>query len=151
MRSFLKFLFRLYSKFRTGKVCYTQRATADALQAPSFEQILAKAQHRAAQRRAAQRATREQQRGDELMYFGRKLWAGHRTAWIVAVLIWVMPIVASMYGILTLERSLFGPRELPFLDISLANRNTIKGYKHFLAVMEHVHGKDEDTTRTIKA
>lgn len=69
--------------------------------APSFEQILAKAQHRAAQRRAAQRATREQQRGDELM-------------------------------------------ELPFLDISLANRNTIKGYKHFLAVMEHVHGKDEE-------
>lgn len=34
--------------------------------------------------------------------------------------------------------------ELPFLDISLANRHTIKGHRHFLEVLEHVNGKAEE-------
>lgn len=34
--------------------------------------------------------------------------------------------------------------ELPFLDISLANRHTIKGHRHFMAVLEHVNGKAEE-------
>lgn len=36
------------------------------------------------------------------------------------------------------------PRELPFLDLSLANRNTIKGHGTFLALVEHVNGRAED-------
>ncbi|CAK9011485.1 unnamed protein product [Durusdinium trenchii] len=34
--------------------------------------------------------------------------------------------------------------QLPFLDLSLAHRHTIKGYRTFLAVVEHVHGKEEE-------
>lgn len=34
--------------------------------------------------------------------------------------------------------------ELPFLDISLANRHTIKGHRHVLHVLEHLNGKAEE-------
>lgn len=30
------------------------------------------------------------------------------------------------------------------MDLSLAHRHTIKGYRTFLAVVEHVHGKEEE-------
>ena len=151
-----------------------------AFEANSFEEILAKAQVRAAKRRA-----QERQKKEHIMFLGFRAGAGDLFCFycfFLFVVLFLFKLLFIFFSIVFLclesvtcywwdmigsrlhkgephvsiphafthesQRGIVRPalksRQLPFLDLTLTHRHTIKGHGTFMAVVEHVHGREEE-------